>query len=118
MNEFTKLRDLTEELLKINGQAIQFFEESVKENKKESFENVVLPFADRVKAISEEWAKYATVYIKKENPKYFHTSQVENVVENLQIQAISCFQGDTRKKRFLERNKSIEYTLDTLQQLI
>ncbi|MDQ0255248.1 hypothetical protein J2S74_002630 [Evansella vedderi] len=117
-NELPRLEELTEKLLEKNTLALQYFEFYTLQGESADFQTIVHPFADEVKKLSDEWMELALSFVKREKPKYLYHNQVDNAHENLQIQAVACFQKDTKRKRFLERNKSIEYTLESLLKLI
>ncbi|MBU9723900.1 MULTISPECIES: DUF1798 family protein [Bacillaceae] len=113
--DMKRLKDLTNLLLQKNHDALGHFKVYRLDGESTAdFEGKILPFANEVKVNADEWIELAIQYIRKEKPKYVHENQIEDVHENILIQSVTCFQKDTKKKRFLEQNKSIEYTLNAL----
>ncbi|WP_096188677.1 DUF1798 family protein [Evansella halocellulosilytica] len=112
--EFDQLRDLSNKLLLKNQEALKQFTLSRSTDETVDFAKVIKPFADDVHMLADEWMTLATQYIQENNPKYLHIKQINDAHENIHIEAVTCFQADTKKKRFLERNKSIYYTIDSL----
>ncbi|MFA9556195.1 YppE family protein [Evansella sp. AB-rgal1] len=116
--DYTQLEQLTSKLFEVNKTILTNFEEYTLNKIDADFIKVVKPFADEVKEISDKWLPMALHFVETVKPKYLFKHQIEDVHENLQIEAVACFQGDTKRKRFLERNKSVAYTLDMLLQSI
>lgn len=108
------LYKLTEELLEHNQLAIKMFEEYGLSNNDADFLTIVKPFVDDVKRVSDEWMVMATDYVVEEKPSFLPESLINNTYENLQIQALACFQNGIKMKRFYERNKSIHFVLHGL----
>nr|WP_246594646.1 DUF1798 family protein [Evansella tamaricis] len=109
-----RLKKLTELLLEKNTQSLKYFNTYHKKDDIADFKETILPFADEVKKLSDEWLELAMNYVKNFKPKYLHSHQMEDAHENIQIQSVTCFQRDTKKRRFLEQNKSIDFTLSGL----
>lgn len=110
-NELEELKILTKQLLDLNEKAFTYFKEYSQENKEVDFFQTVKPFADEVKGTIELWLPQVSRWLKWEKPSYLHAQQVEQLVENFEVLSVTCFQKDTKKKRFIEQYKSIEYTL-------
>ncbi|UTR09670.1 YppE family protein [Evansella sp. LMS18] len=108
------LNHLTVKLLEYNKKALQYFEKHQETKEAADFIEEVKPFADSVHKTADEWIELAAPFVKEKQPKYLHVKQIEDVHENIGIEAVTCFQPDTKRKRFIERNKSILYTLETL----
>ncbi|WP_026689530.1 YppE family protein [Alteribacter aurantiacus] len=115
MSEQERLLTLTNELLKLNDEALQYFERYAKQKENAPFNEFVKPFADRVREASDQWLPLAAEYVTAKKPKYIHLKQIEAAHENINITAVTCFQADTKKKRFIETNKSIRYTVEAVQ---
>ncbi|MDG5787548.1 YppE family protein [Evansella sp. AB-P1] len=114
----SRLRHLTESLLVKNKESLKQFEITSVKKEKVDFEMEIKPFADEVKYLTDEWFPLAIAFVENTGPKYLHKNQLEDIEENIQIEAVTCFQVDTKKKRFIERNKSIAYTLTNLLQAL
>ena len=117
-DELDRLKELTAQLLEYNRQALKHFEKHQMLKENGDFIKEVKPFADEVNQSVNEWINPAVQYVRINQTKYLHPQQLEAVHENIEIEAVTCFQADTKKKRFRERNKSIEYTLDLLHRAL
>lgn len=109
--ELVELKKLTNYLLELNAQAYTYFKEYSQGEKEADFFQTVKPFADEVKDSIEVWLPKVSVWLAWEKPAYLHAQQVDQMIENFEVLSVHCFQKDTKKKRFIERYKSIEYTL-------
>lgn len=118
IRETDQLNHLTGKLLEYNKKALQYFEKHQETKEAADFVKVVKPFADTVHKTADEWIELAVPFVMEKQPKYLHVKQIEDVHENIGIEAVTCFQPDTKRKRFIERNKSILYTLETLSRNI
>jgi hypothetical protein len=118
MNDQKRLLELTGTLLDLNKECFNYFERYAKEKETADFAQYVKPFADRVKAASDEWLPLAAGFVSAHKPRYIHDKQINAVHENANISAVTCFQADTKKKRFIEMNKSIHYTLEALSDAV
>ncbi|WP_096434917.1 YppE family protein [Alteribacter populi] len=116
--EVHKLEVLTDRLLVLNNEAFNHFENYAKQKQNADFATYVKPFADDVKEASDQWLPLASVFVIKTKPKYLHDKQIQTAHENLTISSVTCFQADTKKKRFVEMNKSVRYTLELLKEAI
>ncbi|MBM7094603.1 YppE family protein [Bacillus sp. H-16] len=114
-SQHDRLHTLTNQVLELNAEAFQSFEQYAKQKENASFNDYVKPFADRVREVSDEWLPLASQYVTENKPKYIHLKQIEAAHENINITAVTCFQADTKKKRFIETNKSIRYTAEALK---
>ncbi|UCZ54824.1 YppE family protein [Bacillus shivajii] len=112
--EIDHLVKLSNQLLTKNQEALKHFETYRLNNEQADFMSLIKPFADDVHQKADEWMPLAVQFIRDEKPKYLHENQINDAHENIHIEAVTCFQADTKKKRFLERNKSIYYTIDSL----
>ncbi|SDY88756.1 protein of unknown function [Evansella caseinilytica] len=109
-----QLKEVTGALLQKNEEAFHYFEKYCVDEMTADFHKDVKPFADEVKRLADLWMLKTELFIREQRPKYLHRSQLEDAYENLQAQSVACFQKDTKRKAFIERNKSIKYTLEIL----
>lgn len=79
----------------------QFFEE-------------VKPHADYINQLLNEWKQESLQWIEKNQPKYIHEQQLNNVVEAMNQFVVQSFYKETSKKRFIQSVQSVHYTLSTL----
>lgn len=107
-----KLYERTEELRKLNNEALRSFVR-IKEEKEAppDFYECVKPFADKVKARADQWKPLAEQWIIEDRPDYFYIKQMDDTHENLLISSVLAFQPDTKEKRFREMIQSIDYIL-------
>lgn len=106
---------LTNELKDLNDKAYKQFTDHTKEKEYEmDFYGEVKPFADHVTALAEEWRDLALDWLADKHPRYVHRPQVMDTYDNLTIVCVTAFQKDTRRRRFINTIKSIDYVLDTV----
>ncbi|WP_017727978.1 YppE family protein [Halalkalibacterium ligniniphilum] len=115
--EQKRLLQLTEELLRYNREAHDYYLHTVREEEgyEPDFFGKVKPFADAVKVRADEWKPLTLAFIRAYKPNYLYPLQVENTYENLEIVSVQAFYPKTGKKRFLEMIKSIDYILNQLK---
>ncbi|MBM7645251.1 hypothetical protein JOD45_001462 [Scopulibacillus daqui] len=109
------LKDLTIELRQYNQKAYgQFVNSTRQEGYEADFYNEVKPFADKVLSAADKWKPLALEWVNKERPKYIYHIQINDTYDNLTITSVTAFQKDTRRRRFLETIKAIDYVLDAI----
>ena len=101
------LIELTKQLLDWNGRSYQVF---VTEAKDADFHEEIQPFVEQVDCALEDWRRAAESWVKEEQPKHIHLLQIQQVCENVRVNAVECF-GTAKPKRFKERHKAVEYVL-------
>ncbi|GGE39100.1 hypothetical protein GCM10011391_17380 [Pullulanibacillus camelliae] len=112
-----QLLQLNEQLIQVNQRAHQqFVQKTRSEGYEMDFYGEVKPFADKVLALVDEWRPLVDEWIKSDHPKYIYAKQINDTYDNLTIVSVTCFQKDTRRRRFLETIKSIDYVLNAIQQ--
>ncbi|QKS71136.1 YppE family protein [Paenalkalicoccus suaedae] len=114
----TTIKAPTDELRSLNQEALQYFMRYREGEEEADFFQTVKPFADSVHEKLEWWTPQALKLIEKEKPAYLHAQQIDQLVENFEVVSVTCFQKDTKRKRFKEQVKSIEYTLQLVIQTI
>lgn len=82
--------------------------------KEENFYEVVVPFANKVKKINEEWKVSAINWVMENKPEYLYAAQIQSASDHLEIISISAFYPETSKKRFMDAIKSVKYILEVL----
>ncbi|MFC7392673.1 YppE family protein [Scopulibacillus cellulosilyticus] len=109
------LRQLTRLLKEYNQMAYeQFVNRTRKEGYEVDFYGAVKPFADKVLAAADQWKPLALEWINKQHPKYVYHIQINDTYDNLTITSVTAFQKDTRRRRFLETIKAVDYVLDAM----
>lgn len=107
--KYLRLHDLTELLREKNRIAHnQFVERTRKAGYEMDFYGEVKPFADAVQQLVDDWRPLALAWIKEKRPHYLFPQQIDDTSENLTIIAVTAFQKDTRRRRFLETIKAID----------
>ncbi|MET1249722.1 YppE family protein [Sporolactobacillus sp. STCC-11] len=110
-----KLRELTLHLRELNQNAFQQFAKRTQEKDYQvDFYNEVKPFADKVQELIDIWRPLAEAWVRRSKPKYVFPIQIKDTCDNLSIICVTAFQKDTRKRRFYETIKSIDYVFDNM----
>jgi hypothetical protein len=110
-----KLRELTLRLRELNQNALQQFSKRTREEDYQvDFYNEVKPFADKVQELIDIWRPLAEGWVRYNKPKYVFPIQIKDTYDNLSIVCVTAFQKDTRKRRFYETIKSIDYVLENI----
>lgn len=104
------LIELTKQLLDWNERVYQVF---VRETKDADFQEEIQPFVEQVDRVLESWRRAAESWVKEEQPKHIHLLQINQVCENVRVNAVECF-GTAKPKRFKERYKAVEYVLRSI----
>ena len=106
-----------EQLIEVNQYAHeQFVDKTHSEGYEMDFYGTVKPFADKVLVLVDNWRPLVREWIKSEQLKYIYTKQADDTYDNLTIVSVTCFQKDTRRRRFLETIKSIDYVLQAIRE--
>lgn len=115
LSKYDELIRLTEQLVELNKEALdQYINITKTKGCTPDFYHEVKPFADKVLAIAEKWKPLALQWVRDEEIKYLYPFQIEDVFENITIVSIQAFYKDTRKRRFIELIKAIDYVLETI----
>ncbi|MDD9148737.1 MULTISPECIES: YppE family protein [unclassified Sporolactobacillus] len=113
--EDSRLRRLTAELKEKNREAYdQFVNRTNRPDYKTDFYGEVKPFADRVQLLIDAWRPLADHWVKSRRPKYVYPIQIKDTYDNLAIVCVTAFQTDTRKRRFFETIKAVDYVLENM----
>ncbi|TCP31599.1 uncharacterized protein DUF1798 [Scopulibacillus darangshiensis] len=111
-----RLKQLTIQLKDYNNKAhSQFVGRTRQEGYNVDFFGEVKPFADDVLRLVDEWKPLALEWVKRDHPKYVYPIQINDTYDNLTIISVTAFQKDTRRRRFLETIKSIDYVLESIE---
>ncbi|RST58255.1 DUF1798 family protein [Siminovitchia terrae] len=112
--KYRHLEEMTRGLLEYNRQAAESYHHCRKTGKQSDFYKEVKPFADKVKAMSEEWEREAVQWVDDIRPKNLYPLQIKNTAENLQMVSIRAFFSNTSLKKFKGHIQSIEYILERI----
>ncbi|GKU80970.1 hypothetical protein NCCP28_03660 [Niallia sp. NCCP-28] len=109
-----QLKENTKMLLESTGYLMDTFIKVKASGKGEDFYEVVVPFANKVKKINEDWKVTAINWVVANKPEYLHAAQIQSASDHLEIISVSAFYPDTSKKRFMDAIKSVQYILEVL----
>lgn len=100
----------SEKLMQYNNEA----NEKKREMIEYDFYEDMKPFVNMVDEELKVWKELAYKWIKEEKPKYIHVQQIDQVYDNLQMNALQCFVNKGKGKRFFETHQAISYTLQNI----
>lgn len=112
--KYERLKEMTSELLEYNSQAAKSFHHCRQTGEQGDFYKEVKPFADKVRALSEQWEPEVVKWVMDNKPKNLYPLQIRNTVENLQMVSVRAFFPDTSLKRFKSHVQSVEYVLERI----
>ncbi|GGL48075.1 YppE family protein [Sporolactobacillus putidus] len=113
--ESSRLKQLTAELKEKNREAYeQFVSRTSRPGYKNDFYGEVKPFADRVQLLIDAWRPLAEDWVSSKKPKYVFPIQIKDTYDNLAIVCVTAFQTDTRRRRFIETIKAVDYVLENI----
>ncbi|MFX3622779.1 MAG: YppE family protein [Ectobacillus sp.] len=107
----------TERLLRWNERILQAFQERG-QGKEADFYEEIQPFILEIEADLNKWKALSKQWVAEQRPKYIHTAQIEQTYDNLQNNALQCFVGQRKEKRFKETYKAVAFVLQRILQLI
>ncbi|SDN36173.1 YppE family protein [Alkalicoccus daliensis] len=116
--QIVQLKRQINELRALNEEAYHNFHKYRLGEDEADFYEDVKPFADCVREKLEETVSHILRFLERAKPAYVHPQQIDQLAENFEMVSVTCFQKDTKKKRFNEQYKSIEYTLSMVLQAI
>jgi Bacterial domain of unknown function (DUF1798) len=102
---------LTEKLLHYNRLFLKNYQEAREKGVKMDFHEVIKPFADEVKVVTEEWRGLMTIWLKENPQKHLHLKQIDTTSEHIEQQSIQSFFPETSRSRFLNTNRTVDYFL-------
>nr|WP_263325943.1 YppE family protein [Neobacillus sp. Marseille-Q6967] len=109
---------LTHKLLDFNRSCLRYFHEGREKEINYEFHQVVKPFADDVRLISEKWSHLMRNWLIKYPQKNLHLKQIDTTLEHLNQLSIQAFFPKTSKTRFLNANRTVEFfLLEVLKEL-
>ena len=112
------LYKLTAELVKNTEEAVARYEKMRELDLDPDFFEEVKPYTDDFIVRLNEWATQARTYIKEYHPKYFHETQILNIMDAMEQFIVQSFYKKTSKKRFMDSSRSIHYSLSKLKRYL
>lgn len=113
-----QLIDQTKMLLQECDASINRYNQMRENDASPHFFEEVKPYVDDIQKILNEWQLNANQWIEKNQPKYLHDKQIDNVVEAMNQFIVQSFYKETSKKRFVMSVQSVRYTLSTFLRYI
>ncbi|WP_239254502.1 YppE family protein [Listeria ilorinensis] len=114
----TNLKKWTQWMLEQNEANFARYEKNRVEQEVFDFYKDMKPFVDEAKRIADGFLEEALPFIQKERPRYIGELQLRQAAENLQMTAVSAFNGKSFYKHFLDHYESTKYTVTRLQTAI
>ncbi|WHY84410.1 YppE family protein [Neobacillus novalis] len=105
---------ITETLLQHNRLFLEYYQEARETGITKDFHEVIKPFADEVKALTEQWKGIMIKWLAETSPKHIHLKQIDTTTEHIELLSIQCFFSNTSKKRFLDTNRTVEFFLQEI----
>lgn len=105
---------ITETLLQHNRLFLEYYQEARETGTTKDFHVIIKPFADEVKAVTDQWKGIMKKWLAETSPKHIHLKQIDTTAEHMEQLAIQCFFSNTSKKRFLDTNRTVEYFLQEI----
>ncbi|MFD0827829.1 DUF1798 family protein [Neobacillus sp. M.A.Huq-85] len=107
-------KELTQKLLQNNQLFLKYYQEVRKTGIKQDFHQVVKPFADEVKVVTDEWKELMKKWLKENSRKHIHEKQIDLTAEHISDLSIQAFFPETSRTRFTNTNRTVEYFLTGL----
>ncbi|MDR6998109.1 YppE family protein [Neobacillus niacini] len=106
-----RLAELTEKLLRNNQLFLKNYLEVRETGIKQDFHQVIKPFADEMKVITDEWRELMKKWLSGNSYKHIHEKQVDLTAEHISDLSIQAFFPETSRTRFTNTNRTVEYFL-------
>ncbi|MGG5253833.1 DUF1798 family protein [Neobacillus sp. SM06] len=109
---------LTKQLYEYNQKFLVYYNEVRGTKEQKPFFEFVKPFADEVAKVTGDWKTLMKAWLIENETSHIHLHQLESVSEHLERLAIQAFFPETRRSRFLNAQRTVEYFLtETINQL-
>lgn len=113
-----KLKKKTEALLEQNEKNWQLYLLNRKEQQPFDFYKNMKPFVDEAKQRAEDFLILALPWVSANRPRYLGELQLRQAADNIQMTAVSAFNGKSFYKHFVDHYESTKYTLTKVISLI
>ncbi|WP_430533958.1 YppE family protein [Listeria rocourtiae] len=107
----SEIKDLTINMLEHNEAIWELYLANRAEQQTFDFYKDMKPFVDAVKETSDQWLALVIPWVNTARPTYLGQAQLEQVADNIQMIAVSAFNGKSFYKHFNDHYQSVEYTL-------
>ncbi|MBS4173237.1 YppE family protein [Bacillus sp. FJAT-49736] len=112
------LKHKTRTLAELNQLALKTYQKVRETNVAGDFFQDVKPFADRVKALCDEWLPLAVQWVEETHPKHLHSIQLKNASENIQMVSVRAYYPETSLKKFNSHIQSVDFVLNRLLEVL
>ncbi|MEC1521453.1 DUF1798 family protein [Neobacillus niacini] len=102
---------LTKKLLNYNHLFMKYYQEARENGTSHDFHEVIKPFANEVKKVSQEWATLLKNWLVKNPQKHLHLKQIDTTLDHIDQLSIQAFFPKTSRSRFLNANRTVEFFL-------
>lgn len=102
---------LTKKLLNYNHLFMKYYEEARENGTSHDFHEVIKPFANEVKKVSQEWGILLKNWLVKNPQKHLHLKQIDTTLDHIDQLSIQAFFPKTSRSRFLNANRTVEFFL-------
>jgi Bacterial domain of unknown function (DUF1798) len=109
---------LTKKLLHYNRLFLEYYQEGREKGIEHDFHEVIKPFANEVKSVTDEWTQVMKNWLKDKPYKHLHLKQIDTTAEHIEQLSIQAFFPKTSRSRFLNTNRTVEFfLLEVLKEL-
>ncbi|MBF2593081.1 YppE family protein [Listeria welshimeri] len=113
-----ELLERTEKLLLQNEKNWELYLSNREEAQPFDFYKDMKPFVDEAKACADAFLELAIPWVIKERPPYLGELQLRQACDNIQMTAVSAFNGKSFYKHFLDHYQSSQYTLKRVRDFL
>ncbi|QPC46660.1 DUF1798 family protein [Mangrovibacillus cuniculi] len=107
LNETQKLKELVE-------QAHSIYLSRRENGLRGDFEKEVKPFVYKVDLQMNQFEEVVRPWLQQEKPLYLHPSQIDKVMENIELISVQAFFPESSWKRYHQYVQSTVYVLDCI----
>ncbi|MBC2023173.1 YppE family protein [Listeria booriae] len=107
----SEIQEVTKRLLQQNEAIWELYLANQKEQQAFDFYKDMKPFVDAVKETCDAWLLLVIPWVRKDRPTYIGEAQLRQATDNIQMIAVSAFNGKSFYKHFNDHYQSVEYTL-------
>jgi hypothetical protein len=103
--------ELTKKLLDYNQLFLRYYQDARDHGINQDFHEVIKPFANEVKSVTDEWSSVMRKWLKNNPQKHLHPKQIDTTSEHIENLSIQAFFPNTSRARFLNANRTVEFFL-------
>ena len=110
-----ELMHLTNQLLVKVSEAEEIYRQAREEEQTFDFYQVVKPYADEVKELTDRWAALAGKWQRETKPRQISPLQIQNTHNNLLQVSVHCHIPQSSKSRFIKHCHAAAYVLEQVK---